>query len=127
MSLNTIINHALIGTRVFKKISCAVKVFLLLLILLPLGNQKAEAQEKEYASSYYDEENVESPENAVDGDETTKATLESRELSLLPPLSKLNGRLGLRFATQVGASQKAYVKVGVDDNSVLQRDRKSVV
>src|SRR5690625_2212509 len=104
------------------KMHCLKAVRLVFIALIMMGGVPLDgrAQEKEYASSYYDEENVESPENAVDGDETTKATLESRELSLLPPLSKLNGRLGLRFATQVGASQKAYVKVGVDDNSVLQ-------
>src|SRR5690625_4390531 len=145
MSLNTIINHPLIGTRVFKKISCAAKVFLLLLILLPLGNLNAEAQTKEYADSQTNGKNsaaillgaisggysstnnssianVEDPDDAVDADEVTYATMKARNVSILVGSFSGEAWLQMNYANTVDANKTTYIKIGEPEAVGLNLD-----
>src|SRR5699024_1879345 len=126
MSLNTIINHPLIGTRVFKKISCAVKVFLLLLILLPLGNLNAEAQEKVLADEVTHTSGnkpqligngpptVEDPNNALQDDNSYARLLASP--GLVAGLGGFNGVIELKFAETLPADTWSYMHIDGDSD-----------
>src|SRR5699024_9179401 len=120
MSLNTIINHPLIGTRVFKKISCAVKVFLLLLILLPfLGNLHAEAQEKmlaKYESHSGGSSAVKDHIN-VDTDDDTYAEVKAYGGAALG-IGAYSGSIQMKFDETVPANQWSYIRVDLDGGLV---------
>src|SRR5699024_1415879 len=117
MNLNTIINQPLIGTRVFKKISCAVKVFLLLLILLPLGNQKAEAQEKVLAKYESKSNNGISGETNVNIDDNTYAEVKTSS-GIALGIGAYSGSIQMKFDETIPANQWSYIRVDLDGGLV---------
>lgn len=91
----------------------------LLVMLFFSASLHLQAQDKQYATKIYDNNrNVDNINNAVDGDETTFATLKANPGLL--GLTRKSSTLGLEFTDPVPAQTSVYVKVDANDRQLLE-------
>ncbi|NKI28409.1 hypothetical protein HCG49_17805 [Arenibacter sp. 6A1] len=98
------------------KTSWGLGVLFLLLVWMP---EQSLAQTKDYAVTVYEYKNVDNQGNAVDGNESTKATLRAHPGAV--GLGRKSGSLGLEFTNVIPSKKPVYVKVNAGDQDILKR------